>query len=574
MRQLILLLLLTVNSLVYSQTPEIDWISGFPRYGNNDGVGPLSDIEVSDSGNIYIITSFYGSIDVNPMWAELEFTTNGGSDLAIIKLNKYGKLIWAKQLGGPDYDFGYKLKELPNEDIIVSGSFGDSIDLDPGAGIDLRYSNGGFDGFAVRLTSSGDYVQGKTIGGIGSDAIYDFDFDENNQLWISGKFQDSVDLNPEGTPLFQYAPNGSGGFIAKVDDNFQFDPLISMNAGDDCGIFDFEISQNGLLHYVCYFTDTLQANFIDSSFQKISNGSVDVLYGIADLSGNEIENIHFGGEFDDRSYSLLELENNKFALITAYADSLKFQLNGTDLFIPGNNEGITNYQYLSNTAIVKFDGVEVEWIKTVNAQGTGAFSTCYSFGDFAVDEQDNIYLALTASGSCSVNQSNMNNFGSVHSTGSVVTRLNSEGVFTGIYALTGNGGIEVNTLAFNDGALFLGSNQYGTIDFNFTEATKNAYVIGNSIAKYDLQNPTLFTEIVDQNANVIYPNPANEILIVPAIDAQNLRVFDLSGREIPVEQESNGIETSINTSALSEGTYLVRYAINGEFLSQRFVVQH
>lgn len=168
----------------------------------------------------------------------------------------------------------------------------------------------------------------------------------------------------------------------------------------------------------------------------------------------------------------------------------------------------------------------------------------------------------------------MNNFGSAHSTGSVVTRLNSEGVFTGIYALTGNGGIEVNTLSIKDGALFLGSNQYGTIDFDFTESTKNAYVIGNSIAKYDLQNSTLFTEVFEPNANVIYPNPANEILIVPTIDAQNLRVFDLSGREIPVEQESNGATITINTSALREGSYLVSYTVNGEFLSQRFVVQH
>lgn len=574
MRQLILLCLFLQGGGTFAQTPEFDWIARFQQSGNLMGTGALTDLVVSDDGTTYLLSSFYSTMDVNPRLAVLEFNTNGGSDVAIIKLNKYGKLIWARQVGGPDYDFAFKVRELPNDDIMVTGIFKDSMDLDPGSGVDLRYSNGGYDGFAVRITSSGDYVQGKTIGGTGFDALYDMDFDENDQIWISGRIEDSVDLNPEGVPTYLFAPNGAGGFIAKVDDNFQLDPIISMNAGESCGIFDFEISQNGELHYVCYFSDTLHASFADTSFQKISNGSMDVLYGITELSGNEFEHIHFGGELKETAYSLVELKHNKFALLAAYADSLKFQLNGTDIYIPGNNDGPGNFGHFRNTAVLKFDGVELEWIKTVNTQGSGTYSQCYSFGDFGVDDQDNIYLGLIAKGSCGVNQNNMNTFGSVNTSGSVVARLNSDGVFTGIYAFTGEGDIEINTLKIYGGDLYLGANQYGVIDLNFTEATKDAYVVGNSIAKYDLQNPTLFTEMIDPNTPLIYPNPANELLNVPTLDAQNLRVFDLSGREIPVEHESNGEATKINTSALSEGSYFVRYAINGEFVSQRFVVQH
>ena len=52
---------------------------------------------------------------------------------------------------------------------------------------------------------------------------------------------------------------------------------------------------------------------------------------------------------------------------------------------------------------------------------------------------------------------------------------------------------------------------------------------------------------------VLYPNPTQDILIISGIEAQMLRVFDLQGRLLKVE---NG--TQVGVADLADGTYLLQ----------------
>ena len=52
---------------------------------------------------------------------------------------------------------------------------------------------------------------------------------------------------------------------------------------------------------------------------------------------------------------------------------------------------------------------------------------------------------------------------------------------------------------------------------------------------------------------VIYPNPAQEILLVKGVESQMLRVFDLQGRLLKTE---NGVQVTV--SDLASGTYLLQ----------------
>ena len=60
-------------------------------------------------------------------------------------------------------------------------------------------------------------------------------------------------------------------------------------------------------------------------------------------------------------------------------------------------------------------------------------------------------------------------------------------------------------------------------------------------------------ENIQSTSVVIYPNPSQDILIVSGIEAQALRVFDMQGRLLKVE---NG--TQVHVSDLAEGTYLLQ----------------
>ena len=60
-------------------------------------------------------------------------------------------------------------------------------------------------------------------------------------------------------------------------------------------------------------------------------------------------------------------------------------------------------------------------------------------------------------------------------------------------------------------------------------------------------------ENIQSTSVVIYPNPSQDMLIVNGIEAQALRVFDMQGRLLKVE---NG--TQVHVSDLAEGTYLLQ----------------
>jgi hypothetical protein len=323
---------------VYSQTPELEWMAPFhiPQTGGGSGSHNLSDIKTLSDGGVYALINFGGTYDMDPSASSTYLTSNGAMDIAVLRLNQYGNLVWVKQIGGLESEYGMKLAVNSSDDVFITGNFRDSVDFDPGTNEVNAQSNGSRDGFILILDSDGNYKNSKTFGGTDIDDAYEIDFDQNDQCFLSGRYIDSVDLNPEGTPSILSAPNGMGTFIAKVDSNLSFEPILLMDAGDDCGIYDFVISENNEIHYVCYFSETLNAVFADTAFQRTSNGSDDVIYGIMDVQGNNSENVQFGGPYYDVAYSLDELSTGEFVMFVSYEDSLMFNMNGNAVYYQGN----------------------------------------------------------------------------------------------------------------------------------------------------------------------------------------------------------------------------------------------
>ena len=61
------------------------------------------------------------------------------------------------------------------------------------------------------------------------------------------------------------------------------------------------------------------------------------------------------------------------------------------------------------------------------------------------------------------------------------------------------------------------------------------------------------TENVAINSIIIYPNPTQDILHITGVTPQTLRVFDLQGRLLIIDNS-----TQVNVSHLNTGTYLLQ----------------
>ncbi len=125
------------------------WAQKMGGSGQDYGV----DIEVDQWGNVYSVGPFQGTADFNPGPTVSEMTSSGGTwDVFISKLDSNGNYVWARRLGGAgsEYPSGISLDSTNN--ILITGGFEATADVDPRGGIYNLTALGSDDIFVSKLT--------------------------------------------------------------------------------------------------------------------------------------------------------------------------------------------------------------------------------------------------------------------------------------------------------------------------------------------------------------------------------------------------------------------------------------
>ena len=125
--------------------------------------GASSDkgINLSTDGlnDIYITGDFNGTVDFDPSANTNAHTSNGNSDIFIIKLNGSGNYIWSESFGGANVDQGKSIHISNTGSIYSTGEFRYTVDFEPGAGVSSLSPIGGADVFVLKLCSPSTSVQ-------------------------------------------------------------------------------------------------------------------------------------------------------------------------------------------------------------------------------------------------------------------------------------------------------------------------------------------------------------------------------------------------------------------------------
>lgn len=162
--------------------------------------GSLSDnlcyaLKIDNSGNIYTTGQYKGTIQFNNGNGVTSYTSNGDSDFYILKLNNSGNFIWAKSIGGSGSDSS--TLSLDNEGNIYSaGSFNNTVDFNPNAGVANLTSNGLSDAYILKLDSSGNFIWVKSFGGVDLDVVNSLFVNSSLQIHSVGYFFETVDFDP------------------------------------------------------------------------------------------------------------------------------------------------------------------------------------------------------------------------------------------------------------------------------------------------------------------------------------------------------------------------------------------
>lgn len=164
--------------------------------------------------SVYLTGYFRGQSDFDPGSTVAGFTAQGLEDAYIVKLDSTGGLDWAYQLTGKTSASGLCIAVDPNSNVFSAGTFQDSIDFDPTAGVDLQTSTGSFsssDGYIHKL----HYV----VGGINESVFNSFKAYPNptEDGWVTLNIDGEV-LEVQVTDVMgRTVPHASSGNQIKIN---------------------------------------------------------------------------------------------------------------------------------------------------------------------------------------------------------------------------------------------------------------------------------------------------------------------------------------------------------------------
>lgn len=369
------------------------------------------DITIDKQGNLLVVGMFKDWADFDPSSAFYNLQSNGDSDAFIQKLDPNGQLIWVKSVTSVDWVNLFDIKVNSNNDILGFGTFSGTTDFDPGSNSHTIKSNQYVNTFIIKLDANGVFNWVKNVDGWSyskkmvvdsNDNIYstgyflftaDLDPDTSTyNLTSVGRYDVYIQkLDPDGNLLWAHSFGSNpdheiGNDIAidvsnncyvtgKFTNTVDFDPDTGVDNRTSVGnndVFIMKLNEDGKIQWVNTFggissdigrqlaIDKYNNIFLAGTFNQTvdfdsgidslpltSNGSNDIFLQKLDSNGHLLWVKTLGGSGSDGVNSMLLDQLGNLYLSGPFRDTVNFDI----------DTGITN-MYSSG---VQFDAYLVKY---------------------------------------------------------------------------------------------------------------------------------------------------------------------------------------------------------------------
>ena len=327
------------NNDLTSNGGQDSYVAKFDSNGNflfaqNIG-GGSSDfgfgIATDSNGNVWATGDFFGTIDIDSD-GNNDLTSNGGQDSYVAKFDSDGNFLFAQNIGGSSNDLGLGIATDSNGNVWATGFFRGSIDIDSDGNNDLT-SNGGQDSYVAKFDSNGNLQFAQNIGGRSSDEGLGIATDSNGNVWATGFFEDTIDIDSDGNNDLT-SNGGQDSYVAKFDSNGNL--LFAQNIGGSSSEEGRGIAtdSNGNVWATGYFEDTIDIDS-DGNNDLTSNGSRDSYVAKFDSNGNLLFAQNIGGSSADQGYGIATDSNGNVWATGSFRDPI-------DIDSDGNNDLTSN----------------------------------------------------------------------------------------------------------------------------------------------------------------------------------------------------------------------------------------
>ena len=233
------------------------WVKVFQAPVGLSASVSVASISVDNQGDIYATGAFSSTVDFDPSYASTyNLTSNGSSDVFTVKLNQNGNFRWARAMGASSYDLGVDIVVDDFGNVYSTGSYRNSINMNP-TGTSYWVSNsGGNDTYIQKLDTAGNFIWGRTIGGSSTEEPAAIAVDPTGNVITTGYFTSyTLDIDP-GTPVVNLTcTSGYNAYIQKLNPTGDFLWGYEFGDGGSCTPSKIKTDNTGAIYTIGTFDD-------------------------------------------------------------------------------------------------------------------------------------------------------------------------------------------------------------------------------------------------------------------------------------------------------------------------------
>lgn len=213
----------------FSNSGTLQWIRSFGSKEDDKGTG----IGLDGDRNVYVVGTFSGVADIDPLHTSTEFRSHGREDIFLSVITFIGDSVWQTYLGGSGDDGNAQILVQPDKSFYIAGEFANTADFDVRRDGGEYTSRGGSDIFLAHFAPNRDFQWVIGLGGSGNDTLAGIDKDGFGNIYVLGNYHGTVDFDPGEGVRELTSSGGADIFVGKYGAGGSLLQLQGINGPQD-----------------------------------------------------------------------------------------------------------------------------------------------------------------------------------------------------------------------------------------------------------------------------------------------------------------------------------------------------
>lgn len=358
------------------------WAHKFGSSLPDEGIATCFD----PNGNVFLTGYFQETVDFNPGSSTNNFSATS-YDVFILKLDANGNYVWNFDLGSNPAEQGRAIQCDASGNVYTSGSFGSSLDFNPGAATEFMSATGVDDIYLLKLTNAGNFIWSRKIGGISNEYALSMAIDLNGSAILGGHFANTTTFNSFPNVAFTSA-GLDDAFVVKFnsDGSHAWTRTIGSTGFDRTQAVATDAQGN--VYATGFFQGTVDLN-TDAGVENFTANQEDCFVIKLSSSGAFINASVMGGAGSDYSYGIATDANGGIYTCGSFTQTADFD--------PSN-------QVNELTSTGGFDAFLSKWGQCVPTFSTDLQTACNQFtwidGNTYTSNNNTASIQLNSVGGC------------------------------------------------------------------------------------------------------------------------------------------------------------------------------